>query len=201
MRKDLSDYLIHFTKGAMPSDWEGAYSNLCAILEQSRIKASNSNIKGAFNCVCFTEAPIDQLKYGLLSDRGFSQAAPFGLMFDKLTIFNNGGRSVIYQPEDEYDLLQDCKKWLHVRYEPPKIDWSWQREWRVNRDVQFQPDDISIVFPNHDWIERFVSEYEWAQDLMVNEYAQIMEHELAQQYREPLLWQIINLQVVEGTHN
>ena len=194
MRTDLSDYLIHFTKGATPADWEGAYSNLCAILDQNRIMASNGDIRGGFHCVCFTEAPIDQLKYGLLNERGFSQAAPFGLMFHKLTIFSSGGRSVIYQPEDEYDLLLDCKKWLHVRYEPPEIDCSWQREWRVNRDVRFQPDDVSIVFPNNVWRERFVSEYVWAQDLMVQDYTQIMEHELAQQYREPLPWQIINLQ-------
>jgi len=55
MREDMSDFLIHFTKGESK---ETAYQNLKSIIEQQRVNGSNSLIRDGSECVCFSEAPL-----------------------------------------------------------------------------------------------------------------------------------------------
>lgn len=59
MRKDLSNYLIHFTKGQDINDVELAYTNLKSILTKQIIFSSSKTLRGDNPCVCFTEAPIE----------------------------------------------------------------------------------------------------------------------------------------------
>ena len=49
-RNDISDYLIHFTKG---SSWQEAYEILKLIVDQQMLIGSNNLIKGSHTCVCF----------------------------------------------------------------------------------------------------------------------------------------------------
>ena len=93
MRYDLSDELIHFTRG---DSYDDAYERLKLILRQKALLASNQSIRGGFSCVCFSEAPLALLQHGLINKNGFSRYSPFGLLFSKESIFLQGGRPVIY---------------------------------------------------------------------------------------------------------
>lgn len=56
----------------------------------------------------------------------------FGVVVSKTWLFNQGGRPVINQANEEYVQLPDSLKYRHVRYEPHRgIDHAWEREWRI----------------------------------------------------------------------
>jgi hypothetical protein len=42
---------------------------------------------------------------------------------------------VIYQTDPERASLPQGLQWRHVRYEPPNIDFTWEREWRICTDI------------------------------------------------------------------
>jgi len=42
--------------------------------------------------------------------------------------------SVIYLPDNEANWIPDEEKWRHVRYEYGSVDWTHEREWRVQGD-------------------------------------------------------------------
>jgi hypothetical protein len=80
MREDMSDFLIHFTKGESK---ETAYQNLKSIIEQQRVNGFNSLIRDGSECVCFSEAPLSSLKSGLLNPSFYSCYSPFGILTNK----------------------------------------------------------------------------------------------------------------------
>ncbi len=42
-----------------------------------------------------------------------------------------------------------------------KLDFTWEREWRINtQKIQINPSEAKLVFPNLNWIERFIEEHE-----------------------------------------
>jgi hypothetical protein len=130
-REDISNKLVHFTKGDTCDD---AFDRLCTIAAEQRLIGGNGFIKGNYNCVCFSETPLSSLKHGLLNPYAYSRYSPFGIIFDKEWVFYNGGRHVIYQPDSDFDLLPETHKWRHARYEPTAeepVDFSWEREWRI----------------------------------------------------------------------
>jgi hypothetical protein len=144
-RPDLSDSLIHFTKDST----EGSAANtFCQIVTDGVLKGGIGMIKGGYSCVCFSEAPLTALKNGLVNPAKIKQKyAPLGFMVKKDWLFEQGGRPVIYQPESEFSLLPDSMRWRHVTYEPPSIDFSWEREWRIHCDeLLITPDDVKLIF-------------------------------------------------------
>jgi len=70
-------------------------------------------------------------------------------------IFKEGGRPVIYQTDEEFNELPETHRWRHVRYDPlsdPPIDFTWEREWRINcEELHFDSDVASIVVPDDHW--------------------------------------------------
>ena len=58
-RDDLSNKLIHFTKG---TDQEAADIFL-KIINESRLLGGKGFIKGGYSCICFTESPVAKLAY------------------------------------------------------------------------------------------------------------------------------------------
>lgn len=192
MREDMTDYLIHFTKG---EDLERAYQNLKSIIDQSVVYGANAKIRDGSNCVCFSETPISSIKTGLLNPSFYSPYSPFGIMTTKENIYNLGGRPVIYQAEAEFHQLSADNSWRHMRYEPPEIDFTWEREWRLKADgYYFQPDNTQIIVPDNTWGERLVGEHESDQQWHIIQYSQIMDEMLAMQYyEEPFPWVVIEL--------
>ena len=132
MRPDISNNLIHFTKGPEAE----AFPLLQQIIAERSLRGGNGMIRGGHRCVCFTEAPLHSLENGLVNPFAYARYAPFGIVTSKRYLFAQGGRPAIYQSDEEYDLLSDDQKWRHVRYEPngePMIDFSWEREWRITQ--------------------------------------------------------------------
>jgi hypothetical protein len=77
---------------------------------------------------------------------------PFGVMVGKEWLFEQGGRPVIYQPASEFELLHERQRFRHVRYEPPTVDFTWEREWRVETDrLELDPARVSLVVPDRKW--------------------------------------------------
>ncbi len=193
-RQDISDKLIHFIKGKN----EEAFQHLLNIAKEGRILGTSEKIKGGYKCVCFTESPLISLKDGLVNTDAYSRYSPFGVLFDKSWIFGKGGRPVVYQADEEFDVLPESHKWRHVRYEPNRdkpIDFTWEREWRIQCDfLQIDPSVAVIVVPDGAWAERMKMEHELEQDDEVFEYSQIFDEIIAEQFREEFGWRIYTLE-------
>jgi hypothetical protein len=80
-------------------------------------------------------------------------------MVSKLWLFQQGGRPVIYQPDGEYDLLPEVLRYRHVRYEPDQVDFTWEREWRIQtKTLPLDLQQTTFVVPSRAWEDRFRSE-------------------------------------------
>ena len=190
-RTDISDKLIHFTSGI--SDVE-AFGRLRQIITERRLIGSSVSIRGNYRCVCFTEAPLSTLRYGLMNPNATARYSRFGVLLEKQWLFEQGGRPVIYQPDNEFGLLPEQLRWRHMRYEPGVIDFTWEREWRIQCDeLQLVPHIVGIVVPNQNWADILISEHHAQQDFEVCQYSQVMSGLLAEQYHDHFPWRIVVL--------
>jgi hypothetical protein len=166
IRGDLSDRLIHLTRGETLADTlvkkvlrdTEAQQRFWSIVRSCKLIASTGNIVGGHKCVCFSEAPIAVLAQMLAP--GDAQYAPLGVMVDKAWLFNQGGRPVIYQPRAEYDVLPDSHKYRHVNYDPINAagpdDVTWEREWRVQCDsIPLDPAQVTLIVPFRSMVESY----------------------------------------------
>jgi hypothetical protein len=193
-RADVSDKLIHFTKG---SSWPEAFDTLRKITNDRRLIAGTYMIRGGYPCVCFTEAPLAAVSAAFLNDAFSSRYAPFGLMFDKSAVFDVGGRPVIYQPEDEYSSLPEVTRWRHVRFDlagDSVVDFTWEREWRVRCDeFTFAPQHAVIVVPDYQWGDALVRAHRTEQRMRVEAYSTVLDHLIAEQFCEDFSWRVVTL--------
>ena len=190
MRPDISDKIVHFTSGSSEAE---AFGNLYNIIMDGRINPSARNVRGGHECVCFTEAPLTSMPGGLVNPSAYSRYSPFGIIYDKQWAFAQGVRPVIYQPDDEYHLLSPNHQWRHVRYEPhaiPPIDFTWEREWRIQGPMPVSPEFAAIVVPQEKWADILISGHNEQQDYYVYEYSQAVGVDIAEQYRENFPWRI-----------
>jgi len=197
MRRDLSNFLIHFVSD---ESLDLAYLRLRKIVKERRLIGNNRFIKGGYTCICFSEAPLNCLPGGLLNPDYYSRYSPFGIMVTKKWLFNLGGRPAIYQSGTEYHLLPDQIKWRHVLYNPlkePPIDFTWEREWRINLDyLDFKPSNALIIVLDNSWANRLKKDHEREEDYKVRAYSMILdddEAELAELWRNEFDWTIITL--------
>ena len=161
IRDDLSTKLIHLTRGDEYGDAANRFLN---IIYNTHIAGGNNSIRGGYRCVCFSEAPISKLaqvlSLSLDIPQGRMRYRPFGVMIDKRWLFAAGGRPVIYQPEAEYDQLPETHKYRHVRYEPPHIDWTWERECRIRTDrLDLDSNTTTFLVPDRRWEEWFLEQH------------------------------------------
>jgi hypothetical protein len=193
-RTDISGFLIHFTKG---NTLDNAFIILKKIIDERKILGSNTWIRGGYNCVCFSEAPLESLNDGLVNPDFYSKYSPFGIIVWKRWLFERGGRPVIYQSDDEFELLPETHKWRHMRYEPhksPPIDFSWEREWRIHCDfLTFDHSVASIVVQDSDWANRLFHEHKKRQEWKQIGYGLIFDEDFAQHFCEPFVWNVICL--------
>lgn len=190
-RQDISDYLIHFTKDM---NLEMAFKRFQKILRDHFLLGGNRCIKGGYTCVCFSEAPLTSLSTGLINSRYYSSYSPFGIMMPKTYIYALGGRPVIYQSDCEFGNLPESLRWRHVRYEPPKIDFSWEREWRIKIDyLPFDEGSVSLVLPDLMWANRLKTEHEFEQDYTIMQYSTIFSQSVALSFYQPFNWKIFTL--------
>lgn len=83
IRDDLSDRLIHLTKGATEKE---AAERFLSIVGQKTLFGGTGLIRGGYKCVCFSEAPISKLG-AILAEPSIHGMpyAPFGVMLAKTT--------------------------------------------------------------------------------------------------------------------
>lgn len=159
IRDDISDRLIHLTRG---ESWDQASKVFLRIMGERKLLGGTAHIRGRYKCICFSEAPIAKLAT-ILADPDPDQMryAPFGIMLSKTWLYSKGGRPVIYQADDEFDVLPESLKYRHVRYEPHKqIDYTWEREWRLCADeLPLDPAETTLVVPSREWERRLREEH------------------------------------------
>jgi len=82
-------------------------------------------------------------------------------MVDKSWLYQQGGRPVIYQSDEEYYQLPDSHKYRHKVYDPLKgIDFTWEREWRIHtNELILDPSETTVIVPNRGWVENFKQEH------------------------------------------
>jgi hypothetical protein len=133
IREDLSDRLIHLTRSLTHKE---SGNVLSAILRERQLRGGTGNIKGGYTCVCFSEAPIGKLGQILAQPMAHKvRYKPYGVMVAKEWLFSQGGRPAIYQPDGEFTDLPESHRHRHVCYDPPGVDFSWEREWRIRTDA------------------------------------------------------------------
>jgi hypothetical protein len=195
-RADISPYLIHFTSGESP---EEALARLRKIIADGRLIAGSQFIKGNYRCVCFSEAPLTSLQSGLVNEDYYSRYSPFGIMVSKEWLFARGGRPVIYESADEYHLLPESHRWRHVLYEArdfkERIDFSWEREWRIQCDyLEFDQKSAQVIVLDQAWANRLISEHDLEEDYRVLEYKLVFGDEMiAELYRNSFHWTVLTL--------
>ncbi len=193
-RPDISDKVIHFTRGPTP---EAALESLLTIVGESRLLAGNGMIRGGHHCVCFTEAPLPALATGLVNSDSFTRYSPFGLMFEKAWLYARGGRPVIYQADGEFLALPETMRWRHVRYEPsaaPPIDFTWEREWRIQcQALVFTSAEAALVVLDED-SEAFIRGiWDQQQELKAESYSTLFEHTIIELMRDDFPWRVVRL--------
>lgn len=142
IRTDVSDWLVHFTKG---DDIEAA-ERIRNILTENRLKGA-----GDPPVVCFSEAPIQEFSklFSLFKRYRKPRFAPYGILVKKHWLFSKGGRPVIYQPESEKRLLPKEIQYRHVTFDPTSKDFTWQREWRIQTEsLELERENILFIFPD-----------------------------------------------------
>ena len=184
-RFDISDNLIHFTRGNSIND---AFTVLRTIIAERRLIAGNGMIKGGYRCVCFTEAPLMAFRRDFVSRIPFTRYFQFGLLFSKTWVYEHGGRPVIYQPEADFDLLPQELRWRHVRFEltgEQVVDFTWEREWRIRcTELAFSERDAVIVVPNQEWADALVRAHDEEQDIEIQQYSRVVDLQIAELWRE-----------------
>lgn len=186
-REDLSKFLIHLTRNC---NGNSAKDNLLSILKNKVIYAKHAHclvkykinqmsfsnyLKQKFYTVCFTEAPLTQIKHLAIRIEGRKiQLRPFGLVFLKENLFNQGASPAIYINSkgtpiskfllDEFNsifkgvkTLKKLKTIEEQHYENivhyyslinvvnDKHDFMWEREWRHHGDFSFDYIDIMAI--------------------------------------------------------
>lgn len=179
VRLDISDFLVHYTKG---TEAVAAFRN---IVDGGAITGGRGHIKGGYQCVCFTESPVHAIRDILLRrSKCELKYEPFGIAVSKPWLFEQGGRPVIYQAEDEFAALPENLRWRHVTYDPvrrPPADFTWEREWRIKTDsLSINPRDACLIVPSVDALREVCIEhnfpanvqpalYSWLDDCFVLE--------------------------------
>ena len=139
LRPDISDWVVHFTKGSS-AEARGALEGILARGLEDRGRG-----------ICFTESPIAHFSnlFSVFEQYRRPMLAPFGVAVKKEWLFQRGGRPVIYLREDERKYLADEVTYLFEPYEPGERDFTWLREWRAKVErLELSRADTVLIFPN-----------------------------------------------------
>lgn len=147
-REDLSDYLFHFTSG------NKANETLDKIIESNSIKDMKNR-----GFICLTESPITLLAemFELFNKYENPMYAPYGIAIKKDFLFNLGARPVIYGPIEDKGELGKSLQWRFEEYIPNLKDYSWLREWRINKkEIKLDANNCFIITKTKHEIDRII---------------------------------------------
>jgi hypothetical protein len=165
---DVSDYVVHFTKG----NDDTAYQTKMAIIWEGLLRRGPESfgiarrftaIAETQRAVCFSEIPLGFL-HRIVERRG----TKYGVGFHKTFVQRNGAAPVWYvehgSPQHAaikaqidraakpifnmldpiWSLTPFIDAWADG--EPYAYDFRWEREWRIASDLSFTPDDVAFLF-------------------------------------------------------
>jgi hypothetical protein len=189
-RTDYSSFLIHLTRA---QEGLSARNALRQILNQRRLQARNPHClfvrqipaqhAHRFNVVCFTEAPLHQIKAFLGEIQGRQvKLGPYGLVFTKTFIAGRGGNPAFYINTYHQLDLRNAALALFQRAQQQgfpaaltrllpfvnifgrtrsggRYDFHWEREWRVVGDVTFNYRDVVVGLCPEDRVDDFEEEF------------------------------------------
>jgi hypothetical protein len=177
VRRDIGDLLFHFTRGA-PPNWhelrghrintaQTAWHVLGRILIEGALKGSSKWTYG-IDTVCFTEAPIQEFNsvFSLNSiaheEHLRPRYEPYGVAVSKAWLFAQGGRPVIYDHPAAQEMYPRDLLYRFCPYDPGRnIDYTWEREWRVQtKALRLDPRQTIVIVPTA--AEAFELVYEYA---------------------------------------
>lgn len=164
--RDMSEYVVHFTKDGERS----AYEQMLSILASGRLAAGGPfgaarGLGGPTftqRAVCFSEIPLDRL------NRLVERRSRYGLGFRQTKLLEAGGGRVWYVDKDSapaaavQELIAekvgppmdvDSPIWRVTQfidfpgdYGGTQYRFEWEREWRVPGDFVFTPEDVAFLF-------------------------------------------------------
>jgi hypothetical protein len=160
------DYLVHCTRGwsgALPQESEVGYLirlwregkisaaepllTLMKILEEGCLRGTTWLTRGLQASVSLTELPLQEVlrRRTYRSHVGRWDWEPYGLLFRRRHLPH--ARPVIYAAASEYQRMTPDDR---PYFQPldSKVDWSWEKEWRVLGDVNLReiPSNAVTVF-------------------------------------------------------
>ncbi len=159
--------------GAAGDDADHApLASLEAILEQRRIVASDSMIRGQTPVVSFTAVAMVELPQlrTFRPHRGCWDFEPYGIGIDQEWLSRRGAREVIYGDDDVWQSLSDDDRPFFQlqetrgRRDREPIDWTVEREWRHVGDVDLSeiPPNAAVVFvPSREEAQRIARVSRW----------------------------------------
>lgn len=160
-RPDFNQSLVHLTRERVERSQPEAVTRVAQpfdvlkeIVSSSILRASGNEgfVKGTRRAVCLSEIPLSVVHYFANSPSENNEKRKYrfyGLAFSKRTIFEVGGRPVIYLPDNEGEWIPEDQKWRHVRFEFGTIDWTHEREWRVPGDLDLTKVPFYALVWNH----------------------------------------------------
>lgn len=133
-RTDLSDYVIHLTKGDESFEILGKIIKDLEILPSKQLAITVYEPEGA---ACFYDCPIEIIKDVIQSSP--SNRKPHGIMVPKTEFWDMGGRPAIYtdlnKAEERTSVWPKSQAFRLINTNlcrtPDPIDWTHEREWRV----------------------------------------------------------------------
>lgn len=187
IRGDLSSRLIHLTR---PTDELGVEDVFASIVREGQLRGSRKDIAGGFSCVCFTEAPLTALAQVMAANPTSMRYQPFGVMVTKDWLYAKGGRPVIYGEPAEFTKLPESMKYRYVRYQLGKVDWTWEREWRIQTDaLVLDPAQTTLIVPR-----RTIAQAYHAEKAHENATMAFVVPEAAFAFNEPSQWHFVALE-------
>lgn len=148
-RPDFSNSLVHLTrerKEYSSPDFVTqkldrivpAFDVLKEILVSGTIRGSGNEgyVKGNRRAVCLSEIPFSAMhQFAQPPSDDRARYRFYGIALSKKSVFEAGGRPVIYLPDTEGDWIPADEKWRQVRYEHGQVDYTHEREWRLPGDL------------------------------------------------------------------
>lgn len=136
-RPDFGHGLVHLTRERIERGPKTktipAFDVLKEIVISGVIRASGNEgfVKGTQKAVCFSEIPLSGVQqFATPPDEQLARYRFYGVVVSKKTVFEAGGRPVIYLPDSEGDWIPADQKWRHVRFEHGEVDFTHERDWR-----------------------------------------------------------------------
>jgi hypothetical protein len=183
-RYDLSDYLIHFTKGT----GKGAFENLLYIISTGKInpdwaiRNGKHGIFGKYPAVCFTDMPLFSFYQYVQNRNDESKVSFYGIALSKDQMFRLGARNVIYgttniaEPTAEPDseekrftpFLPENEQYRYMLTNiDDKNDWTHEREWRWTNQFGKSHDNSLPIWRNNSINDDYGSDFDQQKAIII----------------------------------